>query len=666
MAISPSAAAAAPRSLEPIELVSPDGKLAAQFLLESEEADSLSGRPRCRVSRRGSGSTLTASFGFELADGAVLGEDCTIEKASRGEFNETYRQHPGKRSKVLNRASTLELTLREKTGQRWKLAARVYDDAVAWRYEFLRQEASDGDDAAPELVLARELTSFELPAATESWALPLDGHATSFEGRYFHGPIEQLPTDKVLAMPLLVRLPAGPWMALTEANLTEYAGMSLARNSQSPCTLKCSLSPLPDEPGVAVRAPLPHHSPWRVVQVADRVERFVESDVLLNLNEPCSMADTSWIVPAKTTFPWWNGYYEEGVPFTVGLNTETVEHYIDFCSEAGIGCHSLDGDHSTAWYGGPIFPYEGADITQTRPDLDMPEVLSRARSKGVKLRLWMHWQAAQKHMARAFPVYCDWGVEGVMIDFMDRDDQLMNRFLREVLQTAADNRLTVTFHGVSKPTGLERTFPNLLASEGVLNLEYDKWDDQGIPPEHETTVVFTRMLAGPMDFHQGSLRAVRIEAFKPRVEAPLVIGTPCRTLASYVVYLNHMPMVADYPSAYRGHPGLPVLASIPATWDETAGLPSEVGSLAAIARRHGDVWWVGVMNGRQEREIELPLNFLPAGRHRGEAYLDDLSAEHELRREERAFDSNEPLKLSLAPSGGALLRIQLAAPSSPQ
>src|SRR5262249_10690295 len=172
-------------------------------------------------------------------------------------------------------------------------------------------------------------------------------------------------------------------------------------------------------------------------------------------------------------------------------------------------------------------------------------------------------------MDKAFPLYREWGIEGVMLDFMDRDDQEMNRFVRKAVKLAADNQLTVTLHGCPKPTGLERTYPNLLTSEAVMNLEYDKWDPIGITSDHELTVPFTRMLAGPLDFHQGSFRAVKPEAFKPRNEAPLVIGTPARTLASYVVYQNHLSMVADYPSAYRGHPGLPILAAIPTTWDDT-------------------------------------------------------------------------------------------------
>ncbi len=376
---------------------------------------------------------------------------------------------------------------------------------------------------------------------------------------------------------------------------------------------------------------------------------------MLNLNAPCALADTSWVRPGKTTFPWWNGFHEDKVPFEMGLNTATAKYYIDFCAEAGIPHHSLDGKDNTAWYGGPIVPYLGADITRGIDGLDLREVLRYAASKGVKIRLWMHWRAAEAHMDRAFPLYREWGVEGVMLDFMDRDDQVMVNFLRRALKTAAANRLTVTLHGVSAPTGLERTFPNLLTSEAVLNLEYNKWDKLGVPPEHELTVPFTRMLAGPLDFHQGSLRGVPVEKFEARSEAPLVIGTPCRMLASYVVFQNHLPMVADYPSAYRGHPALPVLAAIPTTWDDTRCLAARIGELVIIARRHGADWWLGAMTGREPRDVEIPLGFLDPGRFRAQYYGDDLGAVARMNRRTQDVTRGHVLLSRLAPAGGLVV-----------
>jgi alpha-glucosidase len=260
-------------------------------------------------------------------------------------------------------------------------------------------------------------------------------------------------------------------------------------------------------------------------------------------------------------------------------------------------------------------------------------------------------------MVRAFPMFHEWGIEGVMIDFMDSDDQQMVVFQRELLRLAAANRLTVTFHGVAKPTGLERTYPNLLTSEGVLNLEYDKWEKLGVPPEHEVTVPFTRMLAGPLDFHQGSFRAVPVGEFQPRVEAPLVMGTPSRTLASYVVLQNHLSMVADYPSAYRGHPALPILAQIPTTWNDTKVVDGMVGEFIIIARRQGSTWWIGAMTNREPRTLRIPLNFLGTGRFRSEIHSDDLTAPYHLARQTADIEPNDALTVSLVPAGGSLIRL---------
>ncbi|MBZ0257407.1 glycoside hydrolase family 97 protein, partial [bacterium] len=434
------------------------------------------------------------------------------------------------------------------------------------------------------------------------------------------------------------------------------AGMYLSPESNG--EFSAQLSPLPNEPGVAVRYSLPHVSPWRVIMLGDRVGSLVESDMILNLNEPCAIKDVSWIKTGKTTFPWWNGFYEEDVNFEPGLNTATAKYYIDFCAEADIPYHSLDGVKNTAWYGGPIVPYEGAEPTKGIDGLDLPEVLQYAKAKGVRIRLWMNWNAAKQYMRKAFPLYQKWGVEGIMLDFMDRDDQEMNRFLRQAVQLAAENKLTVTLHGCPKPTGLERTYPNLLTHEGVMNLEYDKWDPIGITPDYEVTVLFTRMLAGPLDFHQGSFRTVKPEAFQPRNQAPLVMGSPARTLASYVVYENHLSMVADYPSAYRGHPALPALAEIPTTWDDTKVLDAEVGEYAVIARQRNGHWYIGAMTDQSARTFKLPLSFLGPGRFTAEEWLDDETAKYGITKKRvENLTANDELVVNLQADGGAYIHL---------
>jgi alpha-glucosidase len=630
---------------------SPDRQIRLELFLSERGGGQPS--PAYSISYRGRPVVLPSRLGIDLAGGQVLGHDSTIEEVRTRTINETYTQHPGKRSRVVDHCEEVVVTLREPAAPawRWEVVLRAYNDGVALRYRFPAQESS------PRLAIAGERTQIQLPGNAQVYTLPLNSFTTSHEVRYQKKTVSEIPADWLLGLPLLTELPGTGWLAVLEANLTDYAGMYLAHAAGGGAILDCRLSPRPGEPKVAVRAELPHDSSWRVFMIADKVERLVESDLVLNLNALCALTDTSWIRPGKTTFPWWNDYFhDEKVPFEMGLNTETAKYYIDFCAEAGIPYHSLDGKDNIAWYGGTIIPHQGGDITRGLPGLDLREVLRYAGSKGVKIRLWMHWRDAEAHMDRAFPLYHEWGLEGVMLDFMDRDDQEMVNFLRRALEKAAANQLTVTLHGVAAPTGLERTYPNLLTNEGVLNLEYDKWDDEGVAPEHELTVAFTRMLAGPLDFHQGSLRGVPIEKFKPRIAAPLVIGTPCHMLASYVVFQNHLSMVADYPSAYRGHLALPVLAAIPTTWDDTRCVAGKVGESIVVARRHGAEWWVGAMGGRDPRQVEVPLGFLGPGRFRAEVYRDDLSAAAGLARRTEDVAAVDSLRTPLAPAGGLLVR----------
>jgi alpha-glucosidase len=644
-------AAAAKEQSDSVVVQSPDGRVAIELFTRA--VPGAPGQLEYRVSMANHAVIEASTLGARLQDGIELGRNCAIVGSQSTKIDSSFEQFPGKRRHVVDRGTEAVLTLREHGAKprKWQLLVRAYDDGVALRYRFPRQPGWS------DLELADDRTDFVFPPGAVATMLPLENFTTSHEGRYERRPVNDIPADRLLALPLLVELPGTGWAAILEANLTDYAGLYLARRAGAGGVLVSRLSPRPGEPGVAVRATLPHDSPWRLILIGTNAQQLLESDTVLKLNAPSVIADPSWIKPGKTTFPWWNDYYEAGVPFTMGLNTATARYYIDFCAEYGIPYHTLDGVNDLAWYGGHIAPYEGADITQGIDGLDLREVIDYARQKGVRIRLWMHWQAAQQHMARAFPLYRAWGIEGVMIDFMDRDDQQMVTFQRELLQLAATNHLTVTFHGVAAPTGLERTFPNLLSSEAVRNLEYDKWDQDGVTPEHDVTVPLTRMLAGPIDYHQGTLRGVPLEQFKPRVAAPVVIGTPSRMLASYVVLQNHLPMMADYPSAYRGQPLTRVMSAVPTTWDDTRALTAQVGEQLVIARRSGNDWWIGAMTDRHSRDLKLPLAFLPAGTFRAELYLDDLAATYGYRRETRLVTSVDMLDVRLAESGGALIRL---------
>ena len=327
--------------------------------------------------------------------------------------------------------------------------------------------------------------------------------------------------------------------------------------------------------------------------------------------------------------------------------------------EQGIPYHSLDGI-DIAWYGGPIQPNGPTDITKAAPSIDMPELLRYAKEKGVRLRLWLHWKALKPQIDEAFAVYERWGIEGVMVDFMDRDDQEMVRFYHEMAGKAAKHHLTLTLHGAYKPTGMERTWPNVLTYEAALNQEYNKWQPKGVHgthPAHNLDIAFIRMIAGPLDYHHGGMRNVLPESYRFRDKAPPVQGTRGHQLAMYVVYQDHLPMMADSPTAYRHQPGLDFMTQVPTSWDETRVLHAEFGRCLVVARRRGDDWYLGGMTAIQGRELALPLAFLE-GTFKADLYLDSpAEGPTSLTRREQTVSSSDTLRIAIPRDGGFVARL---------
>lgn len=638
----------------PLTLESPDGNLRVAVRAGGQAA------PEFDVSYRGT-TVATGSLGLEFAGSGRLGAGLSVAGTRRASRDEAYAIPVGKASSARDRHRELVVSLEEPApaGRKLDLVFRAFDDGVAFRYSIPEQAH------LAEFVLTDEHTRLTFPGDPTARALPLKNYTTSYESYYQTQPVSKLDPSGLVGLPLLLERPAGgakAWLAVTEADLTDYAGMYLAGVEGSPGTLASKLSPLPGRGDRAkVLGKAPHASPWRVLQVGDGPGRLIESDLVFHLSAPSAIKDTSWIRPGKTTFPWWNGYAPGGVDFKPGVNTATMKHYIDFCGEHGIPYHSLDG-LDIAWYGGPIEPNGPTDVTRADPAIDLPEVLRHAKARGVRLRLWVHWKALKPQIDEAFAQYEKWGVEGVMVDFMDRDDQEMVRFYHEMASKAAKHRLTLTLHGAYKPTGMERTWPNVLSYEAVLNQEYNKWQPpagKGTPPAHNLDVAFVRMLAGPLDYHQGGMRNVLPKDYTFRDVAPPVQGTRGHQMAMYVVYQNHLPMLADSPSAYRNQPGFKFMVGIPETWDETRVLHAEAGACLVIARRKGDAWYVGGMTAAGGRELELPLTFLAGGKFEAEVYSDDEArGPTAVARREQTLSAADSLRVTVPASGGFAARLK--------
>jgi alpha-glucosidase len=284
----------------------------------------------------------------------------------------------------------------------------------------------------------------------------------------------------------------------------------------------------------------------------------------------------------------------------------------------------------------------------------MQGICDYAKTKGVGIRVWVHWAALYPRIDSAFTLFEKWGIRGMMVDFINRDDQEMINIEERILQKAAEHHLEIQFHGVSKPTGLSRTYPNESTREGTLNYENNKWGDL-ITPDDDIQIPFTRLLAGPTDYHLGGFRAMPASAFKVQFTRPHMLGTRCHMLAMYVVLENHLSMVCDDPEAYEGQDGFEFIKEVPTVWDETKVIDADPGQWIAIARRRGDRWYIGAINNSRARKVKLPLRFLSQGKFQAEIFSDakdvTVNPDH-LLKDRRSVTAADDLDIDLASGGG--------------
>lgn len=593
-------------------------------------------------------------LGFVFDSGA-FGSHLRAGKIRRKKIDETYRLVIGKTGEARSRCNELIVPLHEEQhpGRRIDLAVRVFDDGVAFRYEFPEQPGWNG------YIMYEERTGFRPAGNPTALFMYMPGYINTHEGRYTHTGYDRIEPDRLIEMPLTLEYPGGPYVSITEAALRNYAGMYLMKSGDR---LDGKLSPRLGQEKIKVTIDrFPHQTPWRVLSVADRPGGLLETDILTHLNEPCRIEDTSWIEPCRTTFTWWNGNVVPDTTFSPGNNFETNKYYIDFAARNGLDAHGIYGYAETPWYYDDHFNFgwagPNADVTRPIPCLDMPRIAEYARSRGVGIHLWVHWRPLYDKLEEAFAAYQQWGVKGLMVDFMDRDDQEMICIQEKILQAAARHRLFIQFHGSSKPSGLIRTYPNEFTREGTLNYEVCKWDTL-VTADHDISIPFTRLLAGPADYHLGGFRALPRSEFKVQYVNPHVMSTRCHMLAMYVVLENHLVSLCDTPEAYEGQPGFEVLRAVPGNWDEIRVPLAEINRYVVVARRHGSDWWVGALTDGTARTLQLPLDFLGTGAYRAEIYTDaaDAAADpNRLNREVRTVTHDETVGLSLAADGGALL-----------
>ncbi|WP_284614972.1 glycoside hydrolase family 97 protein [Aquabacterium humicola] len=611
-------------------ILSPDGRTTLRI---ADDGSSFS------ATRRGEPVIAASPLGLEL-DGAPAWGTLALESREDTTVDRRVPLVATKASSARDHYRGATLAFRETGGgRRLLIDVRAYDDGIAFRYRL--------EDVAP-VKLRGERTAF-VPAGDPSCLVtPVDGaHERPFERLR----VSQLKPDTAYDVPVVCATPSGrTHYAITQAHLEGYTGASFRRDGAA---LRVQLSAVPQRPGPAVVSSRGLQTAWRAVMMADRAGALIESHLVGNLNpppKPGDYGDFGWVKPGKTSWDWWSGPLEGVKP-----DVAAYKRFIDFAAESGFSYHLIDAGWSFG--AGPCCdPLPTTDITRAADGIDMPALVRYAADKGVGLLLWVHWEHLAPRLDEVLDTYARWGIRGIKVDFMNRDDQEMVSFYQRVAEATAKRRLLLDMHGAYVPAGLQRTFPNYITQEGVLGAEWNKMDRR-ITPQHNLMLPYTRMLVGPMDYTPGGFRNVAPQAFEVRAVMPQTQTTRGQALAMFVVYDSPLQMVSDDPAAYRGEPGFDFIRRVPTAWDETRFLQGEPGRDIVLARRAGEAWYVGATTSDEACTQRVPLDFLPPGPYRATAWEDGEVA-RELRRSVRTVKRGDVLTLRLAPTGGAAVVLE--------
>ena len=665
------AALTAAAQTEPVALRSPNGALEISIAtVRGQSVQPAGGQLAYRVVFRGRLALEWSNLGLTFEGSPALGPAVRIESSPASSQDETWTSVQGKANPVRNRykAVTVRTVETAASGRRLVIEARAYDDGVAFRYVVPEQPN------LKEVRILNEATQFRFSKDASTFSLISRGFQTSNEDDYHELAIGGLHPEYLVNLPVLLEVPGIAWVGLTEAHIEDYSnlyvtasgGRTLAarlaprvEDMNTNADVAPSFDPKADALKVSVIARTPVKSAWRVLMIADRPGRLVESNMVVNLNPPSAIGDTSWIKPGKTSWDWWNAGQKNG------KSNETAKYCIDFSARNKFEYMLLDGGWS--WVITPAPPVQigysfrgPMDLTRSIPGIDVPMLVEYAKSKNVRLWVWAHFRDVADQMDAAFAQFEKWGVAGVKIDFLDRSDQWMVNFYRTAAKKAAEHHLMLDFHGAFKPDGMSRTYPNVLTQEGVMGAEYNTWSAR-ITPQHNVTLAFTRMLAGPMDYTPGGFDNVTKENFAPsRAASVTVMSTRTHQTALFVVFESEFQIVSDSPAAYDGQKELDFLKAVPASWDETRVLNGVPPKYITVARRSGKDWFVGSITDGDPRELDVPLSFLGDGAYEAEIYSDGPNAATQPKDsvvEKRRVNAQTVLKLKLAPGGGSAIRL---------
>src|SRR5688572_13891623 len=600
-----------------------------------------------------------SAIALELNTGEVLGSNPKITSSKMEKVKREITAINYKKAVIPDEYNQLTIRFKGDYG----VLVRAYNDGVAYRLFTSRKG---------EQIIRKEAVNFNFTADHKAFipfVRDLRGteiYINSFEALYKEINLSQFNKDTLAFLPLLVDVGNGKKAVVLEADLEDYPGMFVNINQETRKGLVGEFAPYPLEEKqggfnmlnlmVTKRADYiaktkgTRSFPWRAIVISESDKDLLDNDLVQKLASPPRIADVSWIKPGKVAWDWWNNWNISHVDFRAGINTQTYKYYIDFAAANKLEYIIMDEGWSVS-----------TDMTKVSDKIDLDEIVAYGKEKRVGVILWATWYALTQQIDEVFEKYSKMGVKGFKIDFLDRDDQKMVASTYEIAEKAAKYKLMVDLHGMYKPTGIQRTYPNVIGFEGVKGLENTKWARDDVP-RYDVSIPFIRMVAGPMDYTPGAMRNANKANFRAIHASPMSQGTRCHQIAMYVIFEEPMKMLSDNPTIYmKEQECTDFIARIPTTFDETVAMDGKVGEYAVIARRKANTWYVGAMSNWDARELTLDFSFLPKGNFEVEYFKDGINADREAtdyKKEIIKIDSGDKLKIQISPGGGwaAILR----------
>lgn len=593
----------------------------------------------------------------------TLGEKSKLSKATTKSNNSIIQSPLYKRAEIKDAYNELNMDFK----QGFTLIFRAYDDGIAYRFSVKSKKPFQVENEQVEFNFPTDAKAY-IPYVRDNKGNIEKQFFNSFENTYTISKLSEWENDRLAFLPILIEAAGGKKICITESELINYPGLYL-NNIAKKTTLEGVFAPYVKETKqgghnelqqlVTAREPYiarydaSQEFPWRIITVAEKDAELLDNDLVYQLASPCKIEDISWIKPGKVAWDWWNAWNLFNVDFEAGINNETYKYYIDFASDHAIEYVILDEGWAVN---------KKADLFQVIPQINLPELVAYAKKKNVELILWAGYYAFDRDMEKICKHYSEMGIKGFKVDFMDRDDQYMVDFHHRAAEMTAKYKLLVDFHGTYKPVGLNRTYPNVINYEGVHGLEQMKWSSTSVDQvTYDVIMPFIRMLAGPIDYTQGAMRNATKGNYRPVNSEAMSQGTRCRQLAQYIIFESPLNMMCDNPSNYMLEKECTAfISAVPTVWDNTIALDGKIGEYIAIARQHGNDWYVGAMTNWNERTLDIDLSFLPDGNYQVEIYQDGVNA-NRVARDYKKVVGNLPgdkkMKINMKQGGGWVAKI---------